>query len=77
MNTDIAVVEQTPITYNPKEHLASIKTKEGLKPYYPAAWRLYELRLRYPGASIEAEIVHMDSERNFVIIRARIFDGPN
>src|SRR6266487_4050647 len=56
--------------YNPGDHLVKIKTKEGVKDYYPANWRLYEFRLRYPLGILNAEIVHMDIERNFVIVKA-------
>src|SRR5947209_20245976 len=43
--------------------------------YYPANWRLYELRLRHPTITIESEIVHMDVEHNLVFVKAWIFDG--
>ena len=56
--------------YNPHDHLIKIKTKEGLKDYYPANWRIYEFRLRYPQGILNAEIVHLDIERNFVIVKA-------
>ena len=63
-------------TYNPHEHLVEIKDKQGnVKKYLPAAWRLFELRLRYPTITIETEIVHMDPERNLVVVKAWIFDG--
>ena len=56
-------------TYNPREHLIKIRTKEGLKDYYPANWRLYELGLRYPPANFSSEIIwkrtsaHSDAKR--------------
>jgi hypothetical protein len=63
-------------TYNPVEHLMQIRAKDGtMKDYYPANWRLYELRLRFPTITIEAEIVHMVVEHNMVIVKAWIFDG--
>src|SRR5207248_11155628 len=62
--------------YNPGEHLVQIRAKDGtLKDYLPANWRLYELRLRHPHITVEAEIVHMDIERNLVIVKAWLFDG--
>ena len=62
--------------FNPAEHLVQIKAKDGtLKDYYPAAWRLYELRLKHPHITIESEILHLDQEHNFVIVKAWIFDG--
>src|ERR1051326_984039 len=62
--------------YDPVEHLVQIRAKDGtMKDYYPANWRLYELRLRFPTITIEAEIVHMDVEHNMVIVKAWIYDG--
>ena len=67
---------QTLETYSPAEHLVQIRAKDGtLKDYYPANWRLYELRLRHPTITIESEIVHMDVEHNLVFVKAWIFDG--
>ncbi len=63
-------------TYNPQEHLVEIKDKQGnAKQYLPANWRLYGLRLLYPHITIESEIIHMDVERNLVVVKAWIFDG--
>jgi hypothetical protein len=63
-------------SYSPYEHLMKIKAKDGtVKDYLPANWRLYELRLRYPHITLESEIIHMDEERNVVIVKAWIFDG--
>jgi hypothetical protein len=63
-------------SYNAHEHLIQIKGRDGQqKEYYPAAWRLYELRYRYPHITIESEIVHLDQEHNFVIVKAVIYDG--
>lgn len=45
--------------------------------YYPAAWRLYELNLRYPVANFDCDIVHMDAEKDFCIIRARLYLGTD
>src|SRR3989442_1436857 len=62
--------------YNAYEHMVEIKDKQGnAKQYYPAAWRLYELRLKHPHITIESEILHLDQEHNFVIVKAWIFDG--
>src|SRR2546421_10197134 len=67
---------QTLETYSPAEHLVQIRAKDGtLKDYYPANWRLYELRLRHPTITIESEIVHMDVEHNLVIVKAWIYNG--
>ncbi len=63
-------------TYNAHEHLIQIKGRDGQqKEYYPAAWRLYELRYRHPHITIESKIEYMDQEHNFVIIKAVIYDG--
>jgi hypothetical protein len=63
--------------YDPQEHLISVGTNKDRTPvlYYPAAWRLYELRLRYPHFTLEAEILHMDEEKGTVIIKAIGYDG--
>lgn len=69
--------------YNPHDHLltwlAYDKNLNQKVPvlYYPAAWRLYELNLRYPHANFECEIVHMDVEKDFVIIKARLYFGTD
>src|SRR5947209_7491760 len=64
--------------YNPHDHLANWtafdkrtnRTQTVI--YYPAAWRLYELSLRYPNANFSSDIIHMDAEKDFVIVRARL-----
>lgn len=68
-------------SYNPHDHLAtwtafdkrSNRTQTVI--YYPAAWRLYELSLRYPNANFSSDIIHMDAEKDFVIVRARLYLG--
>ncbi len=69
--------------YHPHDHLAkwlafdkNLNRKTEVV-YYPAAWRLYELNLRYPLANMESEIVHMNEEKDFVIVRARLYLGPD
>src|SRR5450755_1732504 len=63
--------------YNPVEHLISVGTNKDRTPvlYLPAAWRLYELRLRHPYFTLECEILHMDEERGTVIVKAIGYDG--
>lgn len=63
--------------YHPRDHLVKIKTKEGLKDYYPAAWRLYELTLRHPSANFMSQIVHLDVERDFVIVKCCLYLGSD
>lgn len=70
-------------TYNPHDHLVSWTAYDSrLKRnatvlYYPAAWRLYELSLRYPNANFSSDIIHMNDERDFVIVRARLYLGAS
>ena len=65
-------------TYNPKKHLIKIRAKDGtLKDYLPAAWRLYELNLRYPDANFTSEIVFLDCERDLAVVKCRLFLGPD
>ncbi len=64
--------------YNPKKHLIKIKSKDGtLRDYYLAAWRLYELNLRYPDANFTSEIMFLDCERDIVAVKCRLFLGPD
>jgi len=43
--------------------------------FYPANWRLYELNLKYPTAKFDIELVLIDQERDFCIVRARLYIG--
>jgi|SRR5579859_2275184 len=67
--------------YKPQEHLMqwSAFNKRTNKTetiiYYPAAWRLYELRLKFPTAKFDIDIIHMDTEKNFCIVRAKLYTG--
>ncbi len=65
----------TPTTkaYNSRDHLVTIPTRNGPKEYYPAAWRLYELNIRYEEANFSSEILFMDLERNFVIVKCKLY----
>lgn len=69
--------------YNPHDHIASWSAydsrlkRQATVYYYPAAWRLYELSLRYPNANFSSEIFHMDAEKDFVIVRARLYLGAS
>ncbi len=68
--------EQKP--YNPREHLVKIRSKDGaMKDYYPAAYRLYELTLRYPDANFSSEIILLDVERNLVVVKCRLHLGAS
>jgi hypothetical protein len=63
-------------TYNPRKHLIKIKSKDGsLKDYLPAIWRFYELDLRFPDHTFDIEIIHLDPERDFVVVKAWLFLG--
>ena len=67
--------------YRPHDHIASWKANDRgtnrTVNYYPAAWRLYELSLRYPFANFASEIVHKDAEKNFVVVHVRLYLGPS
>ena len=63
--------------YNPHDHLIKIQTRQGIKDYYPAAYRLYELALRYPNANFTSEIVHLDPEHDFVIVKCCLYLGAD
>ena len=65
-------------SYSPREHLVKIRSKDGgMKDYYPAAWRLYELTLRYPNANFSSEIMLLDVERNLVVVKCRLYLGAS
>ncbi len=67
-----------PITpYHAHDHLIKIKTKDGPKDYYPAAWRLYELHLRYEEANFSSDLVLMDVERDLAVVKCRLYLGPD
>jgi len=64
--------------YNAHDHLVTIRAKDGSqKPYLPAAWRLYELALRYPNANFASEILLLDVERNLVVVKCRLYLGAS
>ena len=65
-------------SYNPREHLVKIRSKDGgMKDNYPAAWRLYELTLRYPNANFSSEIMLLDVERNLMVVKCRLYLGAS
>lgn len=64
--------------YDPKEHLIKIKGRDGMmKDYLPAAWRFYELSLRYPNANFSIDLIMSDQEKNFCVVRARLYLGAS
>ncbi len=69
--------------YNAHEHLVQWTAydkrtnKSTVVNYLPAGWRLYELSLRYPNANFSSDIIHIDHERNFCIVRARLYLGSS
>jgi hypothetical protein len=63
--------------YNPAEHLISISKGGKTTLYYPAAWRLFELSLRYSNANFSSDIIHMDVERNMVIVKCKLYIGAS
>ncbi len=56
-------------TFDPCDHLIAIKTIDGPKAHYPFCWCLHEFRLRYPLGIIQAELLHLDVERDLVVVR--------
>ncbi len=62
-------IATTLATFDPHDHLITLKTVDGPKAHYPFRWHLHEFRLRYPLGIIQAEIVHLDVERDLVIVR--------
>ncbi len=62
--------------YDARQHLVQIRSKDGtMKDYLPANWRLYQARLEHPDIVLESEILHLDPEHNFVIVKALVFVG--
>lgn len=56
-------------SFNKKTNLTEVVN------YYPAAWRLYELNLRYPEAKFDIDLILIDQETDFCIVRARLYTG--
>src|SRR5712691_9756622 len=50
-------------TFNPKDHLITIKNRGGAAEYLPVQWRLVWFRLENPQGTIETELVHLDLEK--------------
>ncbi len=66
------------VKYQPREHLIKIRAKDGSeREYLPAAWRLYELSLRFPDANFATELLYFDVEHNFCIVRCRLYLGAD
>jgi len=63
--------------YHVHDHLIKIKTKDGPRDYYPAAWRLYELHLRYEEANFSSDLLLMDVERDLAVVKCRLYLGPD
>jgi hypothetical protein len=64
--------------YNPADHLVDIKGRDGtMKPYLPASYRFYELNLRYSNANFSTDLIYYDMEKNFCVVRARLFLGAD
>ncbi len=64
--------------YNPNSHLVQIKAKDGsLKDYLPAAYRFHELNLRYSNANFSTDLIFYDLEKNFCVVRVRLYLGAD
>lgn len=49
--------------FNPREHLITIKNRQGSSEYLPVKWRLVWFRQECPEGTIETEIVHLDLDK--------------
>ncbi|MBA2678359.1 MAG: hypothetical protein H0U76_08205 [Ktedonobacteraceae bacterium] len=56
--------EQRTRTFNPKEHLIQLKSKEGAKDYLPVQWRLVWFREQCPQGTIDTEEITVDLDRD-------------
>src|SRR5690242_13491259 len=59
-------------TYNPSDHLITLKTVHGPKAHDPFCWQQHEFRLRSPAGVIDAQIVQLDVERDLVVIKVTV-----
>jgi hypothetical protein len=50
-------------TFNPREHLITLKNRQSSSEYLPVQWRLVWFRQECPNGSIETELVHLDLEK--------------
>jgi hypothetical protein len=49
--------------FEPREHLISIRSRQGSSEYLPVQWRLVWFRNECPEGSIETELVHLDLDK--------------
>lgn len=49
--------------FNPREHLMTIKNRQGSSEYLPVQWRLVWFRQECPDGTIETELVHLDLDK--------------
>jgi len=62
--------------YNPEDHVTSWDKGGQALMYYPAAWRLYELKLRFPNSHIDIETPVMNLETGHLLLKALLYvDG--
>jgi len=57
------MTEENQRSFNPREHLLQLKSREGSKDYLPVQWRLVWFREQCPQGTIETEIVHLDLDK--------------
>lgn len=55
--------EQQTSHFNPREHLITLKNRQGSSEYLPVQWRLVWFRLECPNGAIETEIIHLDPDK--------------
>ncbi len=50
-------------TFNPREHLIELKSKQGIQEYLPVQWRLVWFREVCPQGEIQTELITLDLDR--------------
>lgn len=54
-------------TFNPKEHVVQLKSKQGSQDYLPVQWRLVWFREQCPHGTIDTEEVEVDLDREMEV----------
>ncbi len=62
-DTQMRDEQQRSRSFNPKEHLMTIKNRQGASEYLAVKWRLVWFRQECPQGTIETEIVHLDLDK--------------
>jgi hypothetical protein len=56
-------IMQQGLEFNPREHLMTIKNKQGAVDYLPVQWRLVWFRTQCPEGTIATEVIHLDLDK--------------